>query len=94
MGELLDVEVGAQFAIDPHQDVTVEGGRDAPSVVVGGLDHARVLLQIDAEQESAVVSAQSCRLSQQGVPCLRGEVAECRAGEVDHPSGRSLPARR
>ena len=93
VGELLDVEVGAQFAIDPHQDVAVERGRDAPSVVVGGLDHARVLPQIDAEQESAAASTQPRRLSQQGERCLRREVAERRAGEVDHPSGGSLPAR-
>ena len=65
VGELLDVEVGAQLAIDPHQDVAVERGRDAPSVVVGCLDHARILPQIDAEQEPAAATTQPRRLSQQ-----------------------------
>ena len=35
----------------------------------------------------------TCRLSQQGERRLRGEVAERRAGEVNHPSSGSVPAR-
>ena len=93
MGELLDVEVGAQFAIDPHQDVAVERGRDALSVVVGGLDDARVFPQIDAEQEAR-------RRDRTGPPSVAArrvaasgrEVAERRAGEVNHTSGGSFLA--
>ena len=92
VGEPLGVKIGAQFAVDPHQNVLVERGRDPLPVVVSGLDHARILLQIDADQESAATSAQSGRLSQQGERCLRSEVAESRAGKVDYPPGCSLLA--
>ncbi len=36
MGELIGLEVGAEFAIEAGEDVAVEGGGDAGLVVVGG----------------------------------------------------------
>ena len=45
------------------------------------------------EPAAADRSTAAPRLSQQGEQRLRREVAECRAGEVDHPSGGRFLAR-
>ena len=57
--ELIEVEVSVEFAIDCMQDVAIERGCDPLSVVVGGFQQTRVFPPIDAEQESAVASAQN-----------------------------------
>ena len=45
------VEVGAEFAVEPRQQVQVELGCDAGSVVVGGEKRWNLLDQVDAEQQ-------------------------------------------
>src|SRR5919205_1268117 len=49
--ERVDVEVGAQLAVDHAQHVAVELRGDAGAVVVGRFDHGGVLHQIRPQQE-------------------------------------------
>src|SRR5579875_891786 len=44
------VERPAELAIDPSQEVLIEGGRDSGRIVVSGFEDLDRLLQIDAEQ--------------------------------------------
>ena len=71
--EGVDVEVGAELAVDDVQDVAVELGRDARRVVVGGLEHRRVLDEVGAEQQ--VVDARAQRARAAGA----GSAGGCRA---------------
>src|SRR5690606_33743901 len=50
VGESVQVEVGIQLPVEPRQQVEGECGGDAGGIVVGGLDHRRVLDQVDAHQ--------------------------------------------
>ena len=56
--EGVDVEVGVELAVDDAQDVAVELGRHAGAVVVGGLEHRRVLDQVGAQQQMVDARAQ------------------------------------
>ena len=51
MLEGVEVEVGAELAVEDREHVLVELGGDALGVVVGGLEAAAVLDQVGAEQE-------------------------------------------
>src|SRR5205823_7016394 len=53
--EEAQVEVGGQLAVDPRQQVEVELGADSPPVVVGGPDDRLILIEVEADQESAAV---------------------------------------
>ena len=64
--EGVDVEVGAELAVDDVQDVAVELGGDARRVVVGGLEHRRVLDEVGAQQEVVVARAQQARARRAG----------------------------
>ena len=39
--EPVEIEIGVELAVDPLEQVEVEGGGDAPRVVVGGLEDGR-----------------------------------------------------
>ncbi|OLT27471.1 hypothetical protein BJF83_02805 [Nocardiopsis sp. CNR-923] len=51
------IEVRAELVVDDGEDVAVEGGGDAPGVVVGGDEASRVLDEVGA-QEEGVAGAQ------------------------------------
>ena len=50
--EGVEVEVGAELAVEHAEHVLVELGRDAGGVVVGGLERVAVLDQVGAEQQA------------------------------------------
>ena len=60
----LQVEVGAEFAIDADEDVFVEGRSNSGSVVVGGEQDHGVLAQVDAEQEGSFHRKLAAELAQ------------------------------
>ena len=47
----IEREVRAELAIDPREDVFVEGRRDPLRVIVRGHEDGRILDQVQAEQE-------------------------------------------
>ena len=51
MRELADVEVGAELAVDPHQQVAVERRRHAERIVVGQQQVALRLHEVGADQQ-------------------------------------------
>src|SRR5579885_345087 len=55
--ESRDIEIGPKFAIGPHQQVAVEGGRHAQGIIVGGVQNARVLFEIEADKKTSARKA-------------------------------------
>ena len=47
---LREIEIGAQFAVDPREQIQVEGRGDPLGIVVGRLQHRLVLFQVDTDQ--------------------------------------------
>ena len=78
--EGVDVEVGAELAVDDVQDVAVERRGDARGVVVGGLDDRRVLDEVGAEQQ-AVARRAATWPSRAGTPPAAGQEVADRAAE-------------
>ena len=88
--EVLGIEVGRQLAIEHAQDVAVELRRHPLGVVVGGLEHARVLDQVGAHQQMVARPEQPRDLAQHAAATAGREVAD-RAAEERHdarPRGR------
>src|SRR5665811_166641 len=56
MHEGREIEIASELAIDADQDVEVEAPGDAGGVVVGFIQHAVVLFEIDANHHLRVVS--------------------------------------
>ena len=49
MFELRKIEVAAEFAVDPRQQIQIELRGDSLGIVVSRLDRADIFLQIDAD---------------------------------------------
>src|SRR3546814_4595318 len=63
--ETVEIEVAADVAIEPRQQVERERRGDAGRVVVGGLDDVRRLLQVDAHQRAAALAHRLAHRAQQ-----------------------------
>lgn len=88
MAEALDVEVGAELAVEAVQQVLVEGGGDAGGVVVGPKQHVRVLLEIEADQQQITVGASLAHAREQRARVVGAEVADGGAEEHDELAAR------
>ena len=92
--EGVEVEVGAELAVEDGEDVLVELGGDAGGVVVGGLEAGAVLDQVGAEQEVVAGAEQRRDPLEEGVALARVEVADRAAEEGDQPrAGRRAGSR-
>ena len=81
VAEAVEVERAVQLAVDARQQIEVERGGDASGVVVGGVENARVLLQVDADQQRAGRSEPIGEASQHPHRLRRMEVADGRTRE-------------
>ncbi len=81
--ESVEVEVGAQLAVQHRQHVLVELGGDAAGVVVGGLEAFPSLDQVGAEQEPVLGAHQLREAGEELVAGVRIEVADRAAEEGD-----------
>ena len=83
--EGVEVEVGAELAVEDLEHVLVELGGDALGVVVGGLEADPVLDQVGAEQEVVAGEHQRRDPAHEGAPLVGVEVADRAAEEGDQP---------
>ncbi len=81
MDEGLQVEVRAELAVDPHQQVPVERRGDAKCIIIGRDQGPLGLHHIDADQEAPAPAEQGARAHQEGLRLLRREIADGGAGE-------------
>ena len=61
VAEAREVEVSADLAVDADQKVQIESRGDSLRVVVGGVEDAPVLFQIDADEKAAPRAARGRR---------------------------------
>jgi hypothetical protein len=75
------VEVGADDAVDMPQHVAVERGRHAGCVVVGGLQPARILARVGADDDAAAACREAVQVDvrQEAQRVVRREIADRRA---------------
>jgi hypothetical protein len=81
--EVLRVKARVELAIQHAQDVAVELGREALGVVVGGLEHLRVLDQVGAHQQEVILVQEFANLAQEAPAAAGGEVADRAAEKRD-----------
>ena len=90
MAELIEGKVRAQLTVQTSQHIQVEGCRDAQRVIVGTVEHQRVLLQVDPDEQAAVRSANFSDPDEKTPGVFWNEVADGRARVVRHsPSSAS-----
>ena len=84
MGKRRDVDVGVQLAIHPLEEVQVEGGRDALTVVVCRPHDRLILVDVKADQQPSSLAHEPGDLGEEPDGCRRTEVADRRAREINH----------
>ena len=81
MRKTIEIEIAAELAVDPRQQVQVERGVHAGLVVVSAVEDCRVLLQIGADQHLAARAEQLCPVREKFDDLLWLKIADCRARE-------------
>src|SRR6266702_3207838 len=76
-----DIDVAAELAIDPLQEVEVEGGVERGAVVVGALENRAVLLEVGSDQHLALGAEQLGAMGEKTHDRLRLEIADRRSRE-------------
>ena len=57
MRESLHAEIGAQLAIDSREQIQIELRSNSQCIVVGRFDDRHIFLQIDADEQAAIIAA-------------------------------------
>src|SRR5271168_1079136 len=81
MDERADVEIAAEFAVDPVQHIEIEARRDAGGVVIGIIKGALVFLEIDADHHSPPFAQNRARALEESAGFARFEIAKRRTRE-------------
>src|SRR5262249_56409337 len=89
VAEAVEIEIGAELAVDAAQQVEIEGGGDAGRIVIGGLEHPLVLDEIDADDEVRALPKQAGGLAPGTGRLRRLEIADGRAPGEYHPRPRA-----
>ena len=81
--EGIEIEVRLQFAVQPRQNVLVEGRRDSLRVVVRGNENLRTLGEVGAQQQRVARAQRAAYAAQQADGIVGLEVADTGA-DVEH----------
>ena len=84
--EAPQVEVTAELAIDAREQIQIEGRGHALCIVIGGVQHIGIFLEIDADDHGAARPDLAAGHLEERVRLLRREIADGRAWEVDDPA--------
>src|SRR5689334_8588170 len=87
------IELAAELAIDALQQVEIEAGRHALCVVVGGLEAPRILVEVDAGDQSRAGAEDAGEMRQKAASVRRIEVAD-RGARKEAELGMGMDARR
>ncbi len=79
--EGVEIERAAEFTVDARQQVEIERGGDTRGVVVGEHQLARVLLEVDADDQTASRRKHAPEYPQQSSRLHRREIADRGAGK-------------
>src|SRR5437660_1410507 len=72
--EPLKIEIGTELALDAREQVEIELCREAGFVIVGGMKDARLLHQIDTDDQSCAASQHAPGMAQEFAGFLRLEI--------------------
>ena len=81
MAERRQVEIAAELAVHPPQDVEIEPRRDAGGIVVGGVEHRLVLDAVNADDHRRAAAQDAAGLAKEFRRVLRLEIADRRSGK-------------
>src|SRR3990172_21814 len=79
--EAAQIEVAVKLAIDAREQIEIERGGDAQTVVIGGKQDIQALFQIDAHEKGAARPKQKRGIRKKGVRLVMAEIADGRAGK-------------
>ena len=88
MLEGVEIEIGAELAIDARQQIEIEFRGDTLGIVVGAVENLRVLDQIDADHEQRARAQHVAGMAQKFARFVRLEIADGRAGKEADPRQR------
>src|SRR5450759_4966601 len=94
MLETVELESGADLAIDAHQQIEIELGGDALGVVIGGVENVRRLDQIGADDQRRARPKNMRGIAQELRRLKRLEIADGGAREKSDAHRRRLGLRR
>ena len=83
VSELLEIEIGAEFAIDAREDVHIEGSGDAGGIVVGEQLCGDVFLEVGADEKGIAGRQDRTHLAEKIVGRGPIEIADGAAEEKD-----------
>src|SRR3954469_14160395 len=81
MAETCKIEVAVELAVDAREEVEIEPGRDAGFVVVGGVEDAAVLYQVDPDDQGCAASQHTSGMAQERAGFVRLEISDGRSWE-------------
>ena len=73
------IEIATQFAVDPMQHIEVEPRGNARFIVIGLVQHAFVLFEIDANDHTGIMAQNIARAAQECAGFMRLEISERRS---------------
>src|SRR5664280_88516 len=79
--ERIELEGGAELAIDAHQQIEIELGGDALGVVIGGVEHVHRFDEIGADDQRRARPKNMRGVAQKRRRLARLEIADGRARE-------------
>src|ERR1700685_4339815 len=88
MLEGVEIEIGAELAVDARQQVEIEFRRDTLGVIVGVVENFRILDQIDADDEYRLFAKHRAGMAEEFARLVRLEIADGRSRKEPDPRQR------
>src|SRR5215813_1509515 len=85
MTERVEIEVGSELAVDARKQVEVEFRGDTRGVVVGSVEDARVLDEVDTDDQRGLGAQHAAGMAKESAGVMRFEIADGRTGEEAGP---------
>src|SRR5581483_7286462 len=89
MDERADVEIAAEFAVDAMKHIEIEARSDAGRVVIGIVERALILLEVDADHHASVLAENRAGSPEELAGLAGFEIAERRAGKKSNLGHRA-----
>src|SRR6266516_2571718 len=78
-----EIEICAEFAVSPRQQVQIKLYGHAFSIIVGALKNIAILLQIDTDEQSAILAANVGDATKEHGRFVRFKIANSVSGKID-----------
>src|SRR5205085_2347303 len=89
-----EIEITAEFAIDPREQVFVELRGHAGAVVVSRLENMSIFLEIDSDEQAAVLAGEVGQSRQKLAGTIRLEISNGRSRKINDAARRKFSRQR